>query len=372
MIAQFRPAFAGICLSALTLAGALATTLAATAPAFAQINVMAPFNIGGAVDEEAVKLGDNVAYADGERKRLDVYTPKNPSGAAPVVFFIYGGAWRNGNKADYEFVGRALAAAGFVTVVPDYRLFPEVRYPDFLEDNAQALRWVQDNIKTYGGDIQRLFIAGHSAGAYNSVMLALDHSFLDEYGVTAPIRGVAALSGPYNFYPFEYGEVRDTFGEAPNPEGTQPVNLVTANAPPMFLATGTHDPIVRRQNTEVLAERLKAQGVWVTERYYEGFGHMEPVFAVGKLMRWRMPVYADMVEFFYRFGAFPSGTPRPNFVPDPPQPANDPIIAVIDRLDDVLQPISDGSGAAEGNDAPGNRVEAPTNSVGTPGNAVTP
>lgn len=347
-------------------------TLVAPLPAMAQINVMAPFNMAQAMDEEAVKLGDGVAYADGPRKRLDVYTPKNPTGSAPVVIFIYGGAWRNGNRADYEFAGRALAAAGFVTVVPDYRLFPEVRYPDFLEDNAQAVRWVQDNIKTYGGDTQRVFLAGHSAGAYNAVMLALDHSFFEEYGVTMPIRGVAALSGPYNFYPFEYGEVRDTFGEAPNPEGTQPVNLVTADTPPMFLATGTHDPIVRRQNTEVLAERLKTQGIWVTERYYEGFGHMEPAFALGKMMRWRMPVYADMVEFFYRFGAFPSGTPRPNFTPEPPQPAHDPILATIDKLDEVLQPISDGSGASEGNDAPGNVVEAPGNVVEAPTDAVTP
>ncbi|WP_244545392.1 alpha/beta hydrolase [Devosia enhydra] len=362
MTQPFRTAFAGL---------AMGLMLLASSAAQAQIDVMAPFNMAQAMDEEPVKLGDGVAYADGQRKKLDVYTPKNPSGAAPVVVFIYGGAWRNGNRADYQFVGRALASAGFVTVIPDYRLFPEVKYPDFIEDNAQALRWVQDNITKYGGDPQRVFLAGHSAGAYNAVMLALDSSFMREYGVDLQIRGVAALSGPYNFYPFEYGEVRDTFGEAPNPEGTQPVNLVTGNAPPMFLATGTHDPIVRRQNTEVLAERLKAQGIWVTERYYEGFGHMEPVFAMGKMLRWRMPVFADMVEFFHRFGAFPSGTPRPNFVPEPPMAAPDPILAVIDELDTILQPISDGAGdgaapASETPSVPAPDAAAPANTVVPP------
>jgi acetyl esterase/lipase len=321
----------------------LAFLLPSASPSLAQLGLMSAFNLPTAMEANVVKLGDNVAYADGDRKKLDVYAPKNPTAAAPVVVFIYGGAWRNGSKADYEFVGHALAAAGFVTVIPDYRLFPEVRYPDFLEDNAQALAWVAKNIGRYGGDPQRLFLAGHSAGAYNAVMLALDSSFLREYGAELTIRGVAAISGPYNFYPFEYNEVRDTFGQAPNPEGTQPVNLVTDRAPPMFLATGTFDPIVRMQNTEALAERLKKRSIWVTEKYYEGFGHMEPVIALGQMMRWRMPVLSDMVEFFFRFGAFPSGAPRPDFTPEPPQDKPDPVLAVIDRLDAALSPLAYGA-----------------------------
>ncbi|UXN74762.1 alpha/beta hydrolase [Devosia sp. A8/3-2] len=232
-------------------------------------------------------------------------TPPSSSAPAPVVYFIYGGGWNRGERSDYQFVGRALAARGFVTVIADYRLVPEVRYPEFLEDNANGLRWVQDNIAQYGGDPNRVFSAGHSAGAYNAVMLALDPSFLREYGVTLSILGVAALSGPYDFYPFEYGEVRDAFGDAPNPQGTQPINLVTSNTPPMYLATGTTDPIVRMQNTERFAQKLKDSGIWVTTKYYNGFGHMEPVIAMGSMWRWRMPVLDDMVSFFQMFGAFP-------------------------------------------------------------------
>src|SRR5690606_38778024 len=129
----------------------------------------------------------------------------------------------------------------------------EVRYPEFLEDNAQAVKWIEDNIASYGGDPTRFFLAGHSAGAYNAVMLALDGAFFREYDVTIPIRAVAGISGPYNFYPFEYGQVHDAFGSAPNPEGTQPINLITAEAPPIFLASGTSDPIVRVQNSQAFA-----------------------------------------------------------------------------------------------------------------------
>jgi acetyl esterase/lipase len=315
--------------------------LCCSVPASAQVTIFSPFNLSGAVDQ-GVRKHTDVPYADGQRKKLDVYRPEESDGAAPVVMFIYGGGWRAGDRFEYEFVGRALAAQGFVTVIADYRIFPEVRYPEFLEDNAQAIKWIEDNIAGYGGDKNRFFIAGHSAGAYNAVMLALDRSFLREYGVTMPIRAIAGLSGPYNFYPFEYNEVRDAFGDAPNPEGTQPVNLVTAEAPPMLLASGTTDPIVRVENSQALAAKLEEQGIWVTEKYYDGFGHMEPVIAMGSLWRWRMPVLADVVEFFSRFGAFPSGTPRPVFTPEPPVEQQDPMTALIQEMDTILAPISMG------------------------------
>jgi acetyl esterase/lipase len=312
--------------------------LAATAlPAAADnpVTIFSPFNIAEAVDQNVEKIAD-IAYADGARKKLDMYRPLKPGGLSPVVMFIYGGSWRAGDKFEYEFVGRALAAAGFITVIADYRLWPEVKYPDFLDDNAQAMKWIQDNIESYGGDPKRFFVAGHSAGAYNAVMLGLDGSFRRDFNVTMPIRAIAGISGPYNFYPFEYDQVRDTFGSAPSPEGTQPINLVTADAPPIFLASGTSDPIVRKENSEALAAKLKADGIWVTEKYYEGFGHLEPVIAMGAMMRFRMPILQDMVDFFQTFGAFPSGTPRPVFTPEPPQTE---MTQVLKDMDQVLQPI---------------------------------
>ncbi len=321
----------------------LVALVAALSPISANaVSIMDPFNIPAAMDGGTAKVGDGIAYADGVRHKLDVYAPEQRGDAAPVVFFIYGGGWSRGNRSEYEFVGRALASRGFVTVIADYRLVPEVRYPEFLEDSANALRWVQDNIANYGGDPNRLFLAGHSAGAYNAVMLALDPSFFREFGVTMPVLAVAALSGPYDFYPFEYNEVREAFGQAPSPEGTQPINLITSEAPPMYLVTGTSDPIVRMQNTDRFAQRLRAQGVWVTTQYYEGFGHMEPVLAMGAMWRWRMPVLNDMVSFFQRFGAFPSGVPYIAVVPDQPEALPDsiaPMDQIIGQLNAMFQQI---------------------------------
>ena len=316
----------------------LAAFLSFAAPAFAQ-NIMDPFNVGPAMDDAAV-LGQGVAYGDGDRQKLDIYGPKDPKGPAPVVMFIYGGSWKQGQRQDYQFVGRALAANGFVVVIPDYRLYPEVTYPKFLEDNAAAAKWIEDNIESYGGDISRFYIAGHSAGAYNAVMLGLDSSFLREYNVTMPVKAIVGISGPYDFYPFEYDEVRNTFGSAANPEGTQPVNLVTSDDPPFLLLQGNQDPIVRMQNTDHLARKLKDAGDWVTVKYYQNVGHMEAVFAIGAMWRWRAPVLSDMVAFFTQFGAFPSGAPRPPVTLAPPDGQTS-IEATIAKLDSVLSPIDD-------------------------------
>lgn len=267
------------------------------------LSLMDPFNLPTAMDSGTVKIGDGIPYAGGPRGKLDVYVQQNPVRNAPVLMFIYGGGWKLGERWEYEFVGRAFAARGFVTVIADYRLVPEVAYPAFLYDAAVAVRWIEDNIATFGGNPDKLFLAGHSAGAYNAVMLGLDPAFLREAGTTLKVRGVAGLAGPYDFYPFEFDEVRDAFGNAPNPEGTQPVRLVNADSPPMFLATGNLDLIVKTDNTTALAAKLRQHGVPVEEKYYDGIGHMEIVTAIGAMMRWRAPVLEDMVNFYASLGA---------------------------------------------------------------------
>ncbi|WP_332711853.1 alpha/beta hydrolase [Pelagibacterium mangrovi] len=284
-------------MSALALGGSLLPS-----PAQA-VSLMDPFNLPTAVDGGVVKIGDGIPYAGGPRGKLDVYVKQNPSANAPVCMFIYGGGWNRGERWEYDFVGRALAARGFVTVIPDYRLVPEVTYPAFLYDVAVAAKWIETNITTFGGNPEKLFMAGHSAGAYNAVMMGLDPSFFREAGCGLTVRGVAGLAGPYDFYPFEFNEVRAAFGFAANPEGTQPVKLVTPEAPPMFLATGNLDLIVKTDNTTALAAKLREYNVPVDERYYDGIGHMEIVTALGAMLRWRAPVLDDMVNFYASLGA---------------------------------------------------------------------
>jgi acetyl esterase/lipase len=245
----------------------------------------------------------DVPFAAGDRRRLDVYVPEGRPGPLPVVVFTYGGSWASGSKDEYDFAGRAFAALGYVTVVYDYRLVPEVVFPGFVEDGALAVRWVRDTIARYGGDPDRIILAGHSAGAYSTAMLALDRRFLRTAGVpVSAIRGAIGLAGPYDFLPLDVDATRDAFGAAPDLPATQPVNHVRGDAPPFFLATGDADETVRPRNTAELARRLRAAGAPVVEKSYPDIGHVGLLLALGRPFRGRAPVLAD-IEAFLRGSA---------------------------------------------------------------------
>ncbi len=210
---------------------------------FAWASPLALFDAIGPRDAGGKLAARDLPFGPQPRNKLDVYVPVAAGEAAPVLVFFYGGSWDSGSKDDYAFVGQALAAQGFVTVLPDYRLYPQVRFPDFLHDGAAAIAWVRDHIAAYGGDPRRIVLAGHSAGAYNAVMLGMDPRYLEAAGVDPKsIRAVAGLSGPYDFLPLDTDTTIRVFGQAADLPATQPVNFVGPLSPPAFLATETETP----------------------------------------------------------------------------------------------------------------------------------
>ncbi len=237
------------------------------------------------------------AYGDHPRHVFDAYVPFGFSDPLPMLFFIYGGGWNSGFRLEYEFVGRAFAAAGFITVIAEYRLVPEIRYPVFLEDCGLALTEALKVLPAHGADPSRVFLMGHSAGAYNAVMLGLDGVRFGAPPLGKSLRGVVGLSGPYDFYPFEVKEAIATFSGTPDPEMSQPVNLVTPDAPPVFVGHGSMDRVCGPYNSGNLAIKLRAAGVPVTERYYPGLVHPSTLLALMPLLRRHSPVYWDVVRF---------------------------------------------------------------------------
>jgi acetyl esterase/lipase len=241
----------------------------------------------------------DASFGPDPRQRLDIYVPSAPSARPrPVIVFFYGGSWNSGTKSGYSFVGRALASRGFVVAIPDYRLVPQVRYPTFLEDNASAVRWVRSHSSEFGGDADRLILAGHSAGAYNAAMLALDSRWLGDD--RKAIRGLIGLAGPFDFLPFDGPVVQKTFEGVGDPVDTQPVHYVRTGDPPAFLATGDEDDTVRPANSDSLTEKLRAAGVEVDRRRYPDVGHVGIVTAIAKPLRGRAPVLDDLVAFAAR------------------------------------------------------------------------
>lgn len=243
-----------------------------------------------------------LAYGPRPRQVLDVYAPRRASGQAPlpVAIFFYGGSWDTGRRQDYSWVGQALAAKGFLTLAPDYGLYPQTRYPDFLADGAKAVRWAEQHAADYGGDPTRIVLVGHSAGAYNAAMIALDRRYLVAAGADpAHIKALAGLSGPYDFLPLTDPIAIRTFGEAADLPGTQPTAFVTRDAPPAFLATGDADRMVYPKNTIKLAARYRAAGVEVVEQHYAGIDHVNMVLALSRTFRGRAPVLQQMTDFLH-------------------------------------------------------------------------
>ena len=244
-----------------------------------------------------IKLTRSIAYAERSRHRLDICRPAGAA-AAPVVVFFYGGAWRSGNKRLYRYVAKALARRGYVAVVPDYRIYPEARYPDFLEDGAQAVRWVKDNVARFGGDPGKIFLKGHSAGAHIAAMLAIDGRWLQQVGLHPgrDIAGLIGLAGPYDYLPLRDERLQLIFGGADRPE-TQPIFHVAPGAPPALLMTGNRDGLVEPGNSIRLAARLVAAGNAATVKSYRRVGHYIIIAAVAPLLRLLVPVLRDVDAF---------------------------------------------------------------------------
>lgn len=251
--------------------------------------------------DASARVSSGESYGPNPRQSLDVYAPPGARGQAPMAVFFYGGSWDSGRRQDYNWVGRALASRGFVTVVADYRLYPEVRYPAFLEDGAHAVRWTADNARRFGGDPDRIVLAGHSAGAYNAVMLGLDGRYLSAAGVDRRcIRAIAGLSGPYDFLPLKGDITNRVFGGVADLPDTQPMAHVGPASPPAFLATGDADNMVWPKNTVALAQRFRTTGVDVEERHYPGVDHVQMVLALSRPLRGRAPVLDEMTTFLRR------------------------------------------------------------------------
>lgn len=269
---------------------ALGALLAGACSPVAVLNALAP--------REGVRETTGLAYAAGERHGIDVYAPKDAEGA-PVVVFLYGGSWESGDRGMYRFLGASLASAGVVCMVPDYRVWPEVGFPGFVQDAAQAVGWARRNATAHGGAADRLVLMGHSAGAHIATLLALDEAYLGAEGLrpAGALRGVVGLAGPYDFLPLRSPTLQAIFGAEGRWPASQPVNHVAPGAPPMLLATGDADSVVLPRNTQSLAARLRAADNAVQAVTYGGIGHREILGAFAPGLRFLAPVRQDVLRF---------------------------------------------------------------------------
>ena len=256
--------------------------------------------VGGGVGAEQVASA--VPFGTSGQK-LDVWRPANddPTTPRPVLIFYYGGGWVHGDRGAYAFAARAYAKAGFVVVVPDYRKVPGVRFPAFLQDAAEAVKWTRDNIAGYGGDPRRIATAGHSAGGYAAIMLPMDPRWLTAIGVDPHIiKAAVGLCGPYDFFPYDKKRSIDAFKGVTDGPATQPIHYARADLAPMMLVTASEDTQVRPYNAVNLTKALQKAGSPVEFVEYDGLTHEDVAMALSKPFRGKAPVLADTVAFLDR------------------------------------------------------------------------
>lgn len=238
-----------------------------------------------------------IPYGPEERHLMDIYLPKRKAKDAPAVLFFYGGAFITGHRREYRFVGQALASQGIIVAIADYRLFPEHRFPEFVEDGAKAAMFLRAALAKYGGDPKRLFVAGHSAGAYIAVMLASDGGYLRAAGGDlSSLAGAIGVAGPYDFLPITNPVRIDIFG-GPDRVETQPIHFIDGLRPPMLLLTGDRDANILPRNTENMAARLRQHGSKVEAIVYSGIDHFRIILALAPFFRRVVPIRADIARF---------------------------------------------------------------------------
>jgi len=275
-------------------------SLAAACSPLGALNTLAP------KDKNSKLLKANVAYGPDRRQAYDVYAPVNiavdtESGLAPLLVFFYGGGWDSGSKDLYSWAGRALASLGYVVVVPDYRLVPAVHFPDFVKDSAAAVRHAMDNAEAYGADAQCLGLMGHSAGAYNAVMLSLAPDYLNlPANGSSPVRAAIGIAGPYDFYPYDVPASVNAFGQWPKPEETQPIHYARKTGTKFLLIYSRADKVVGPHNARNLGAKLKAAGDDVELIAYDKPSHPDMVAALALPLRGRAKTFGDVKEFLSR------------------------------------------------------------------------
>lgn len=259
-----------------------------------------PLRVINALTPRGYVRTSDVSYGEEHRNQLDVYVPGEGEGPWPVVVFFHGGRWTFGDKAEYRFAGQALADSGFVAVLPNYRLYPRNRFPDFLEDAARAVGWVKRNIDSYGGDPGELALMGHSAGAHLALLLHMDERWLAAEGVDArALVGTVGLAGAYDFLPPEAqdADLADMFGPPERYPEALPVTFVDGQEAPVLLAYGLRDTTVYPHNIDNLVARIAVAGGRYEARLYPRLDHGRILVALAAPLRFFGPVLADSIAF---------------------------------------------------------------------------
>lgn len=248
------------------------------------------------------ELQKNIAYGADKRQQLDIYTPTAQPRKSAVVVFVHGGSWGDGDKKRYLFVGQAFAEMGYVTVTPNYRLYPQAQFPDFVDDIALAVTSLKDVLPQQNCvNNSKIILVGHSAGAHSVAMLATDPNYLQDQKADGTFATWIGMAGPYNL-PLDHPMVVDKFTAVNNDVDANPVKLATTDTPPALLLHGEKDKTALPKHTRELSGRLAELNVPAQTHFYPDVNHTKIVGGLAKNLRFLSPIYNDIERYLVAMG----------------------------------------------------------------------
>lgn len=256
----------------------------------------------------SIKIKKDLVYpttVNTDRNRLDVYYPKDISQAKDVLVFIHGGGWDSGKKNIYWWIGRNFANKNVVTVIINYPLSPKAGYEQMATAAASALKWVKDSIANYGGNPERIFAMGHSAGGHLSALVDMDPRFFAAQNIANPLRGVILNDG-FGLDMYEYLSQVDkkeghnpsflkTFTEEPQnwTKGSPLTYFDQIKNPYLILVGGETYPAIQIQSKR-LYEMMKKSNKPVQ---YQEFPKKTHVPMISQLVFGANPLYQQIIDF---------------------------------------------------------------------------
>lgn len=267
---------------------AVAATIALTFAACAPVTLL-----NGITPSGSFSKAEDISYGPLARQALDIYKADSPKASAPVIVFIHGGSWTEGSKDIYKFLAEGFTKDGYDVVVPNYRLYPETKYPGMIEDSAKAIAFAAQQ---YPG--KPLVVMGHSAGAYNTLMVMLDPQYAKGAGLDLcnRVAGAVSLSGPTGIIPLDSEPYITIFPDRFTGSDA-PLNNVSSPSPPILFGHGLDDTTVYPQNSQALADKIKTRGGKSMVKTYEGMNHIEAVQFLSRRFDGKATLKSDIVSF---------------------------------------------------------------------------
>lgn len=249
--------------------------------------------LNGITPSKSYLLEKNVSYGSLGSQVMDIYQARAKKENSPIIVFIHGGSWDSGSKDIYKFFAEGFTSEGYDVAVPNYRLFPEIIFPDMLHDTAKAVAYLSNLFSN-----RKVVLIGHSAGGYNALMVSMNKHYLKEQGISvcSLISGVVSISSPTGVYELKKEPLVTIFPDRFK-YNDAPMAYVDNATPSLLVINGLADKVVDPQNAIILSEKVNKRGGQSVLKLYPDTNHTQAVQVMSRYFDDNISLKSDILNF---------------------------------------------------------------------------